>query len=129
MIFNAKDKKLFANPGTLPDVSGALLSWFQKMLFVKVVKTIVNFQVVETPTRIFFQGVMQAFSEQQLKMKPEGQRAWNWYQLHAELGLVLNPDEVVNYLGNQYRVKSKIDHTQYGFIEYHLILDYTGAGP
>lgn len=128
-IKNAADIPLDQNIGNLPDVSSALLNWFQPMTFVQITKKMVNFQLVESAKRTFFQGVMQPFTPQQLTMKPEGQRAWNWYQLHAETSLVLVPDEVVQYLGQQYRVKTKRDYTQYGYIEYELILDYVGSGP
>lgn len=128
-ITNAGDSRLFQNPGTLPDMSTTLLEWFQPMIFKQIVKSVVDFQNVETPTDINFQGVMQPLTEQQLRMKPEGQRSWKWNLLHAEPGLPLKPDDAITYQGQQYRVMSKKDYTQYGYTEYHLVQDYTGSGP
>lgn len=128
-ISNAKDKLLNENTGSLPDMGGALLSWFQAMTFTVIVKTVVNFQVVETPTNVDFRGVWQQLSDRKLMMKPEGQRSWSWFQVHASPGLALQPDDVVSYLGVQYRVMARIDHRLYNFIEYHITNDFTGAGP
>lgn len=128
-IQNAKDKTLTQNTGTMPNLVQALANWFQPMTFTTIVKIVEGFQSVETPTSVDFRGVWQPFTAQQLMMKPEGQRKWKWFTVHAETGLVLEPDEVVSYLGTQYRVKDKIDYTLDGYVEYHLIEDFTGSGP
>ena len=123
-IKNGSNTLLNNNPGTLPDVSGAMKNWFQKMTFIRIVKSIVNFRVKEVETEIVFQGVMQPFTKQQLQMKPEGQRSWKWYSLHAETELVLDNDEKVLYLGDDYRVMNKGDYRQYGYVDYELVKDY-----
>lgn len=129
IISNASAILLTQNPGTLPNVGDALLNWFQPMVFTTIVKTIVNFQVVETETNVNFQGVWQPFTAQQLQMKPEGQRAWKWFSVHADPSLSLTTDEVITYQSTQYRVKGKTDYTGYGYIYYELVQDYTGSGP
>lgn len=130
MISNAADRKLFENSGTLPDVSGGILNYFQPMVFTVIAKIVdKSYQVLETPVLTDFQGVWQPFTAQQISMKPEGQREWQWFMLHAQPGVTLNPDDVVTYLGTQYRVKSKLDYTLYGYVQYELNNDYTGAGP
>lgn len=129
MIFNAKDKLLNENTGTLPDVSGALLSYFQPMSFTKITKTIENFQTVEKARTINFKGVIQPFTPEQLKIKPEGQWSWNWNMVHADPSCVLSTDDVITYLNVQYRVMAKIDYSRYGYVEYHIIADYQGVSP
>jgi len=113
----------------LPDVSGALLDWFQSMAFVVLTKSVVNFQNVETKTQTSFRGIWQPFNAQQLRMKPEGERAWRWFMLHADTSLELFPDDVVIYNSLQYRVMEKNDYLHYGYREYHLVEDFTGSGP
>lgn len=129
VIANGSSSPLFAKAGTVPDVSGAMQDYFQPMVFTTVVKTVSGFQAVETPTALNFQGVIQPLTERQLMLKPEGQRSWNWLMLHADPSLTLNTDDVVNYLGVQTRVMTRKDYSLYGYIEYHLVQDYTGAGP
>lgn len=128
-IFNAKDRPLNLNSGTLPDVSGAMLDWFLPMVFARVTKTIVNSHLVETSVDLNFRGVWQPLSAQDLRMKPEGQRDWKWFQVHATPDLILVPDEVITFNGTQYRVKAMYDYKEYGYLNYHLAQDYTGSGP
>jgi hypothetical protein len=130
MIFkNGKDTPLNANAGNVPNMGGALRGWFQPMVFGIVEKTVQNFQVVETMVNVGFQGVWQPLSAKRLMMKPEGQQAWSWFWLHCDPSLKLNNDQVVNYLGTQYRVMNLKNEELYGYLEYELIEDYTGSGP
>lgn len=128
-IFNAADVTLDQNTGTLPNMGDALLNWFQPMTFSVVTKTVSGFDVVETKADVSFQGVWQPLSANQLQLKPEGQRSWQWFRVHASPGLSLINDDVVTYQGIQYRVMAKYDFLIYGFNEYHLVNDYTGSGP
>lgn len=120
---------LTKSSGTVPFVQGALLDWFQPMVFTQIVKSVVNYQNVETPTNTSFLGVWQPFGPRQLMMKPEGQRSWKWFMVHAVPALELEPDEVITYQGVQYRVIEVYDYVIYGYMEYHLTNDYTGSGP
>lgn len=115
--------------GGVPFVGDAMDNWFQPMVFGIVVKTVVAGQAVETETPTHFRGVWQPFSARQLLLKPEGQRAWSWYWLHADPSLSLKVDDVVVYNERQYRVMAKKNYTLYGYIEYHLVTDWTGSGP
>ena len=128
-VVSANSVLLTQNPGTLPDMNDSIKEWFQPMTFEVLTKTVVNFQVVETPSTTSFQGIWQPFSPKELKILPQGERDWSWFKLHADPSLALNPDDVVQYQSVQYRVMSKLDYTNYGFIEYSLVQDYTGSGP
>ena len=124
IIKNAADQAIDKDSGTLPNVSAAMKNWFQKITFTKIVKTIVNYKVVEVETDISFQGVWQTMSPRQLIMKPEKQRVEDWYICHAETSLILNVDEIIEYQSAKYRIMNKIDHSKYGFVEYHILEDF-----
>lgn len=128
-IANAANRPLFAKAGTVPDVSGALQDWYQLLIFTKVAKIVEGFQVVETPTPINFRGVIQPFTERQLLLKPEGQRAWSWLLMHSDPVLTLQVDDVAVWNGKQTRVMSRKDFGLYGYVEYQLVQDWTGSGP
>ncbi len=119
------------NPGggNVPNVGGALTEWFQPMVFKIVSKAVVNYQAYETAIESPFRGVIQPFTDRQLLLKPEGQRAWTWFTVHSGPSLKLDVDDVVNYAGKNYRVMSLKDYSIYGYLEYHLISDYTGSDP
>lgn len=99
------------------------------MTFGIVTKTTEGFQAVEDVEEVSFQGVWQPLRERQLLLKPEGQRAWSWFWLHADPSLELDVDDTITYLGTQFRVMAKKDYDIYGYVEYELVQDYTGAGP
>lgn len=126
MIINGKDFKIGAQ-SNLPDVSDALLDWFQNMTFDLITKAITDYDLTETATTISTKGVRQPFSAQQLSIKPEGQRAWKWETLHCLPDVKLNPDDIVVFNGVRYRVMEKLDYSEYGYLEYHIIQDYTAA--
>lgn len=128
VIQNGNSIPVNQNCGTIVDVSGALFDTMQPMTFTTTVKSIVDFQVVETPTVYNFQGNWQAFTSRQLMMKPEGQRAWSWFTVYAQPGLFLIPDQVVHYLGVQYRVMASKEFNLNGYVNYELIQDWTGSG-
>lgn len=129
-IKNAADTPLNEQgQGTIPNVNAALTNWMQPMVFGIVTKTTSGFEVVETMHEIEFQGVIQPLTGRRLMLKPEGQRAWTWFWLHADPGLNLQVDSVVIYRGKQTRVMAKKNYTIYGYVEYELVQDWTGAGP
>lgn len=127
MIPNGKDRPLVA--GTVPNVGAAMNGWAQPLTFTKLTKTVTGYEVQETGTSVTFQGVIQPFKSRDLLVKPEGQRAWSWYTLHADPACALDVDDVVIYLGKQTRVMAVNDFSLYGFLELHLVQDWTGAGP
>lgn len=129
MIDNAANRPLFYKSGTVPDVSGAIQDYYQYMVFTRVVKTVQNFQVVETPTAINFRGLIEPFTEKRLEMKPEGQRQWSWFEVTSDASLQLVPDEVITYQNVQYRVMSLKNMQLYGYMQYEIVQDYIGSGP
>lgn len=128
-IFNAKNRPINVAVGGLPNVNAALGSWQQPMVFGRVTKTTSGYQVVETEEPYSFRGVIQPLAPRQIAYKPEGQRAWTWLMLHADPSLSLNVDDVVSYLGVQTRIMSRKNYTNYGYVYYELVQDWTGSGP
>ena len=115
--------------GNVPNVGEALIEWFQPMVFKIVTKAVVNYQAVETAVEVSFRGVFQPFSDRQLLLKPEGERAWSWYWIHSDPSLMLDVDDVIEYQGKNYRVMSLKNYSLYGYMDYHVITDYTGSDP
>lgn len=128
-IQNGANRPINFGTGTVPDVSGALKDWFQQMVFTRVLKETVGFQLVEVPTPTNFWGFIQPLTERQLILKPEGQRAWTWFQIFAEPSLSLNVDEVVIWNGKQTRIMGRKDYAMFGYVEYSAVQDWTGSGP
>jgi len=128
-IHDASDVPLSSNPGTLPGMADTVGNWFQLLVFEKIVKTVVNFQVVETTVPVQFQGVVYTEPGRQLIMHPNGQRLWKRKTIVCWPTVLLAPDDVVKYEGIQYRVMMSTDYKEYGFMEMALVQDYNGSGP
>lgn len=128
-INNARDVPLNANTGTVPEMSETLAEWYQPMTFGLITKTIIAGQNVESVVNISFRGVWQPLHGRKLDMRPQGQRQWDSYMLHSDLALSLKIDDVVNYLGKQYRVMTKIDYSLYKYQYYELLENWKNSGP
>jgi len=128
-IKDASSLPLSQQTGNLPNVGSALLNWFQPMTFKILTKTVENFRDVETALVVVFQGVMQPLSDEDLRIKPSGERSWIWQNLHSDTSLEMETDDVVEYQGIQYRVKTKGNYAMYGYYNYHLVEDFEGSGP
>ena len=127
MITNGANKPLTNTFPNLPNVSSGMNGWFRPMTFTLVTKTMVDYVIVETLNEISFRGVWQALGSNDLKILPEGQRNWSWWQVHSDISLDLKLDDIIFYQEIRYRVMKKIDHSGYGFYEYHIIRDYQDA--
>jgi hypothetical protein len=123
MITNGKDT-LINGTGNLPNVMDALNGWFQDNTFTLITKTVVDFELVETQVQSSFYGVKQPMSPEVLKLKPEGQRSWDWNTIHSTPELILKTDDIIIMEGHNYRVMERLDYAAYGYLEYHLVKDY-----
>ena len=128
-IKDAKDIPLNQASGAVPKLTGALANWLQPMTFDVIGKAVANGEVYETITSTqSFRGVIIP-GVKRLDFKPEGQRNWKWFTLYSDLGLTLDADDVVMYLGVQTRVVKVLPYDLYGYRMYELAQDFTGNGP
>ena len=128
-INNACNIPLNQNSGTLPDLSTALQNWYQPMTFGVITKIVSDYQVIESVVETLFMGVWQPLTGRQLMMKPEGQRAWSWWLLYADLAIDLKVDDIIVYLTKQYRVMAKKNYSLEQYQEYNLVEDWIGTVP
>jgi hypothetical protein len=130
-IKNASSVLLNQNSGTLPNVSAAILNYFQQMTFSIIQKSLgsyTGFSVQETSTNITCYGMMQT-TGRQLVMTKDGQRLWRNRTLFCDTSVTLKPDDVIVYLGVQFRVLEVEQWGQYGFQKFGLCEDFAGSGP
>lgn len=130
MMFNGANRPFGqTNFSGMPNMAETITGWFQSLTFNVVSKVVENGLVTETTTDITFRGVWQPFGPEQLQMKPEHQRSWQWIQVHSHNNLKLVNDDVIKFRGEQYRVMANFDYSLNGYYEFHLIKDYSGSGP
>ena len=109
----------------MPQIAAAFQGWFQAITLVRR-KQIVNFGLVQYQDQsVTFQGTIQPLSPKMIALKPEGQRAFTWLQIHAKAGtLNLDVDDRVVFAGKQFKIMALLDYSLNGFIEYHAIEEY-----
>jgi hypothetical protein len=110
----------------LPDMGGTVKSYFRPMVLIYVQKSIVNHEIVEARKELRCSGTIQPFALRELKIKPEGQRSWNWQMLHTTPDVKLPNDSEFTDNGTRYRVMSQGAYSRYGYITYELVQDYNG---
>lgn len=124
MIKNGKDIPLNESFGNLPNMASTLDGWLMTLTFIKVVTTVVNFKSIEEETPYTFQGTWQPLSMAELRIKPEHERVWKWYNCHTKINLELKNDDIITYKGTKYRVMKVGFFEDYGYYNYHLVEDY-----
>ncbi|MBO7696248.1 MAG: hypothetical protein J6T10_26730 [Methanobrevibacter sp.] len=106
-------------------MTNTLNGWEVPLTLKRIKQSIIDGDSVKTEEIINFQGVFQPLRDDQLQFKPEGQRSWSWYWIHAKAGtLNLQTQDKIEFQGTRYKVMSVKDYSLYGYIEYQVILDY-----
>ena len=124
MIKTARNKTLNESSGTLPNLRSVLNGYFQKMILIKSSNEIVNFRTVKSTKFITFMGVIQPFSDEQLKIEAEGQRDWKWYMLHVDPKEDIDLNDRIKYLSTTYKIMQRRAVNQYGYLEFKLIEEF-----
>lgn len=109
----------------MPNMSTTLNGWEAPLSLIRIKQTTNDGDVETTEEYINFQGVWQPLKMEILMSKPEGQRSWNWFWIHAKAGtLNLNTADKVIFQDRRYKIMNKKDYSLNGFVEYEAILDF-----
>lgn len=109
----------------MPNMANTLTGWEVPLTLIKITQSVIEGDAVKTETPINFLGVWQPLRDEQLQFKPEGQRSWSWYWIHAKSGtLDLTTQDKIIFRGERYKVMSVKDYSLNGFVEYEVIRDY-----
>lgn len=122
-VFNFEQNRSLKNG--MPNMANTLNGWEVPLSFIKITQSIVDGDVVKTETPINFMGVWQPLRDEELQFKPENQRSWSWYWIHAKSGTVeLQTQDKFMFQNKRYKVMAVKDYSLNGFVEYHVIRDY-----
>lgn len=109
----------------MPQITSAFKGWTKKISLVVVTQSIVDGFVQESLAATDFEGTIQPLIPEELKLKPEAQRSWEWLQIHCVSGnLNLKNNDRIIYNGKKYKVMAPRDYSLNGYIEYHCVEDY-----
>jgi hypothetical protein len=110
----------------MPQIDQALNGWGMSIILKKIIQAIVNGDVVTTKEELSTVGVDQPMSGEQLMMKPEGQRNWEWRIIHdyyCSLNLHAG-DKIERYNGVVYKVNKVNDYSLNNYMEYEIVNDF-----
>lgn len=108
----------------IPRIKFALNGWESPITLIKITSSIVDYEKLEIRENIDFTGMVQPLSPETLKLKPLESRSWEWLMIHTKEILELNTNDLVGYLGKNYKVMLKKNYYVNGYFEYHLVEDY-----
>lgn len=133
-IANGANVPLNLQTGSIPNMGAALRNWFQLTTFGLVTKSTVGFQALETVTDVNFWAVIQPLTTRKLLIKPEGERAWTWFEIFAQAApggalIGLNVDDVGIWNGKQTRVMAREDFALYSYTRMEWVQDWSQSGP
>ena len=122
-VFNFQKNRSLQNG--MPNMANTLNGWEVPISIIKITQSIVDGDVVKGEEQIDFMGVWQPLRDEELQSKPEGQRSWEWYWIHAKSGaLNLQTQDKIKFQGKRFKVMAVKDYSLNGFVEYHIVRDY-----
>lgn len=109
----------------MPQMASTLQGWQVPLILIKITQNVVDGDLVTTEKQIRFQGVWQPLKNEELALKPEGQRSWEWVWIHAVSSqLNLETADKVIFQNKRYKVVQKKDYGLNSYVEYQLVRDY-----
>ena len=110
----------------MPKVAVAFLDWTVDITLEVVSQVNTQGFITSTTSSLKFKCSIQPLEAEQLKFKPEGQRSWEWLQIHvvSKKGFNLKTTDKIIYNGKVYKVMLKKDYSLNGYVEYHIMGDY-----
>lgn len=111
--------------GQLPNMSTTLNGWEVSILADYVKQEWVNGEITNISYTKAIQGVLQPLKPEDIELKPEGERNWNWNQIHVKSGYdLLRVAQIVKINNIPYKIMAVKNYELYGYVEYHAIRDY-----
>lgn len=109
----------------MPQMKAAFAGWQTKITLTQITEQVVQGLVEITESQKTFIGTIQPLSAKAIALKPEGQRAFTWLQIHCTAGsLNLNVNDRIIYNDKKYKIMALLDYSLNNYIEYHACEDY-----
>lgn len=112
----------------MPQIGAAFVGWQKPISLIKITQQVINGLVTDIGVSVNFRGVIQPLNPKMIALKPEGQRAWEWLQIHCFAGTTnLDTNDRFIYAGKTYKVMANNDYSLNNYIEYHAVRDFEGT--
>lgn len=113
----------------MPQIRAAFNDWTYDITLIKITQAVTDGILAQTEVPINFRGTVQPLSPEEVQLKPEGQRAWPWLQIHciSDFDTNLRINDRIQYADKKYKVMARLDYSLNNYVEYHLVEDYQVA--
>lgn len=109
----------------MPQMKAAFAGWTKPITLQIIEQTVVDGFIQDSPRNFTFTGTIQPLQPNKIMLKPEGQRAWEWLQIHCVAStLELKPNDRIIYNDCIFKIMAQNDYTLNNFIEYHAVADF-----
>lgn len=120
-----KDIKINMINGMLPNVSDTLTGWEVDIYAVFVKQSMIDGEIINQDIIKKISGTLQPLKAEEVDLKPEGQRAWQWYDIHVKsVYPVLRVEQKIKVNNIDYKIMAVKDYSLYGYVEYHVVRNY-----
>lgn len=112
----------------MPQLGSALAGWQQNITLEIITQIVIDGFPTNQYLPISFKGTIQPLSPQKIRLKLEGKWSFVWLQIHCMgNGLKLKTNDRIRYCGKFYVVDGILDYNLNGYMEYHVVEDFTSA--
>ena len=109
----------------MPQMNAAFSGWTIAIKLVKIVQTVVEGFVRDIENSISVMGAWQPLSPEEIALKPDGQRSWEWINLHIHGNTIyFETNDRIKRNDIPYKVMAIKDWRLSNYTEYHLVRDY-----
>lgn len=111
---------------SLPNMSEVMDNWEENIIANYVSQQVIDGIISDVASTKTIKGIKQPLKPEEIALKDEGQRSWNWVQIHvreAEYG-ELFAQQILIIAGVQHKIMAKKDWVSNGYREYHAIRDF-----
>lgn len=109
----------------MPKMSSAFRGWTNRITLTAIKQIVIDGFIADDEDSASFYGVIQPLTQEELKLKPEGERSWQWLMIHCAAGaLNLSTNDKIIYNGARYKIMAIKDYSLNAYVEYHAVRDY-----
>lgn len=122
--------KTLNNVSSLPQMNAAFSGWTMPIEIIIITQDVIDGFPIDIEKKVSFKGVIQPLSPRMIELKPEGQRSFEWLQIHCQSKEIsFEPNARICYAGKRYKIMANNDYSLNNYSEYHAVRDYQDGNP
>jgi hypothetical protein len=107
----------------LPNANNAITGWEVAIKLIKITTSNNGGKIKQNITTIPTIAIVQPLSPQELEIKPEGERSFEWLQVHIRIEnftLNITTGDKIEWQGKKYTIMNDLGYELYGHKQFHV---------